>query len=156
METTTLTTLSPEVICLILEHVESGRDLYAFLRASSSIYRPFAASKDLILWNIAKNVMEPEVLVDAIIAVKLRNMECGFDGVWSSYEHISAHTRERLLGGDGKISRPQDWVTSADVSTLRQLQSAVEYFVNGFCSRSLPALSDHANGPSTGMIYARR
>jgi hypothetical protein len=156
MATTTLNDLPGELICLILQQVGSGKDLYAFLRASSKIYGAFSTSKDSILWKISRHSMVPEVLVDAITAVKLRNMECDFREVCSKYYEISALAREKLLTEDDNRSWPKDWITGADLSALTQLQSAVEYFVDEFCSQSLPTLFKHPSHPVRDLSIIER
>jgi hypothetical protein len=100
--------------------------------------------------------MVPEVLVDAITAVKLRNMECAFDEVWPKYHEISALAREKLLTEDGNGSWPKDWIPGADLSALTQLQSAVEYFVGKFCSQSLPTLFKHPSHPVRDLSIIER
>lgn len=140
MAPATLSSLSPELICLILQKVHSGHDLYAFLRTSSYIHQAFAASKDLILWNLARSSMVPEVLVEAVTAVKLRNMECSLHEVDMKFEEISALAAEEIINSSSRRALPHKLMSSADLLTLRQLQSAVEYFIDGYCSCQLPIL----------------
>lgn len=84
--------------------------------------------------------MVPEVLVEAVTAVKLRNMECGFKEVEMKFEDISALAAEELLNSSGRGALPHKLMSSPDLLTLRQLQSAIEYFIDGYCSYQLPIL----------------
>lgn len=135
-----LSSLSPELICLILQKVHSGRDLHAFVQTSSYIYQAFTASKDSILWNLAKCSMVPEVLVEAVTATKLRNMQCGFEEVEINFDEISSLATEVILTGGNKDALPHNLMSSVDILTLHQVQSAVEYFIDGYCSQQLPVL----------------
>jgi hypothetical protein len=151
MASPSLSSLSPELICLILQKVHSGSDLYAFLQKSSYIYGAFTASRDLIIWNLARCSMVPKVLVDAVTAVELRNMECGFDEVEQKNNEISALARDKLLETDGKRPLPQDLISSADLLALRRLQCAIEYLIDGYCSLQLPALFTSSTSAASGL-----
>jgi hypothetical protein len=62
--------------------------------------------------------MVREVLVDAVTAIRLRDMGCGFDEAEQKYNEISALARDKLLDADGKRPLPQDLVSSADLLTF--------------------------------------
>jgi hypothetical protein len=138
MASANLHSLSTELICLILQSIHPGRDLYAFLQASSLAYRAFTAQKDFLLWHLAQCSMVPEVLVLAVTAVKLRNAKCARPGLQRKFKQISALAVEKLLGGHGKPSLPRELMSSADLTRLCQLQSVVEYFIHDYCSQELP------------------
>lgn len=95
--------------------------------------------------------MGPKVLVDAVTAVKLRNTGPGFDEEEMKLNEISALAAERLLGGDGRPSLPRGLMSSADLTTLRQLQSAVEYFIDDYCSQELPVLFNSPSTPASDL-----
>jgi hypothetical protein len=151
MPSTNLFSLSTELICLILQSVHSGRDLYAFLQASSLVYRAFTTSKDSILWHLAQSSMFPDVLVLAVTAVKLRNADFALDETEMKFQQVSALAGETLLGGHGTSLLPRELMSSADLTKLRQLQSAVEYFIHEYCSQELPGLFNSSTTPASDL-----
>ena len=65
------TTLSPELICMILCYLDRPQDLYSVIRASSHMYvGGFVGAKEIILQRIIKNHFGPMVLPDAIVAAR--------------------------------------------------------------------------------------
>ncbi len=48
-------------------------------------------------------------------------------------DELSTLAAKNPLNGDGKQLLPKDLISSADLLALRQLQSAVEYFINVAC-----------------------
>jgi hypothetical protein len=138
MASANFNSLSAELICLILQSIHSARDLDAFLQASSFAYRAFKVQKDLILWHLAQCAMVPEVLMLAVTAVKLRNVDCASNGAEKEFRQISALVADKLLGGHYRPTLPHDLMSSADLARLCQLQSVVEYFIHNYCSQELP------------------
>ena len=148
--------LPPELICLILGEIRSVHHLYLFLRASSYVYRAFISSKDLILWNVERRSIAPSVVIDALIAIKLQQAKCTISELWSEYEEIRELTKEKLLNNGIKITEPQGWISSADLTTLSQVQSTIEYFIDDFSSRKLRTLHHTADGTAMPMADLER
>jgi hypothetical protein len=66
-----LSSLSVEIVCMILFEIDSIRDLYSFIRTSSQMQGAFLGLKEQILSDLLKRVVAPEVLgSDAQIAVR--------------------------------------------------------------------------------------
>ena len=148
--------LSPEIICSILKEIRSVQQLYSFLQTSPYIYRAFQSAKDSILWNVEQRSLATSVLTDALTAVKLQNMKCGFNEVWSKYEEIRAVTKEKLSNNDIANTGPQKWITSTDLITLCRVQSAVNYFIDDFCSRKIPTLHHASTGAAMPISELER
>ena len=151
MASANLHSLSTELICLILQSIHSGRDLYALLQASSLAYRAFAAQKDRILWHLAQYSMVPEVLVIAVTAAKLRHTESAPNQVEKEFKQISALVTEKLLGGHDKASLPRELMSSAELTRLWQLQSVVEYFIHDYCAQDLPVDFSSSSTPAADL-----
>jgi hypothetical protein len=109
MASANFNSLSAELICLILQSIHSARDLYALLYASSFAYRAFKVQKDLILWHLAQCARVPEVLVLAVTAVKLRNVDSASNGAEKKFTQISAYVADKLLGGHYRPTLPHDF-----------------------------------------------
>jgi hypothetical protein len=147
-----LTSLLPELICLILTQLDCA-GIHAVTQTSSYIYRAFTASRDFKLREVARKSLVPEVLVEAVTAVKLRNMECGFGEVEQNSIEIYALARESILSGADTQALLHDFMSSADILGLHQLQSAVEYFVHAYCNRTPPLWPDASNAAACHLSW---
>lgn len=71
MKSDTLSSLPPELICMILGRLRTPRDLYSIIRASPRIYTgAFTGSRETILRDVAQNAFNPTALPDALMAVR--------------------------------------------------------------------------------------
>jgi hypothetical protein len=153
MASTGFFSLSQELICSILKQLRFG-DIYAIIQTSSHLYRTFVASRNNILWDLARTSMEPEVLVEAVTAVKLRNIQCDVD-FGLEFNEISSRAKEISKEG-GRNSVLPDMMSSTDLTMLCQFHLAVEYFIVDYgiqeASNSLSSFNDSTSDLSSSLL----
>lgn len=157
-----LSSLPAELICLILQEINSTRDLYSFIRTSSQIHAAFITLKEQVLSSLLERAVSAEVLRrDAQITLKSSQFpfpkDCRISEnvtQLSAFPHFFQNSEKPDIAEHGfqlELSIP-----------LCKLHSGIEYLVEDYCTyvmrENYAGCLQSPDAPSTNsrMIHRRR
>jgi hypothetical protein len=136
MEEAKFVDLPTELICFILQQLTSLQDLQSIILASAQIHDIFASFKVVILSNLAKNLVPPEVFADALTAVRYALLNIRFRETDVREPEV---VTEFLQVREEVISRPiSNLFSVAESTALCRLHSSNVYFIKQYCADTLP------------------
>lgn len=130
--------LPPELLTLILVQIPSARDLHSLIRASAQCYRIFVLSKKRVLSSLVHHVFLPDVLREAYHVVKA---SC-FDARGGQMEQVVQFME--TFDDDLPWDTPEALIPLSMSIQILQLHRSLDYFVQDFARRSIPALQNCA------------
>ena len=144
MNLTSVDSLSPELVYLILLEVSTLKDLSSIICASAQFYRTFVSFKTTILFTVLQRVIHPDVLSDALAVVAASDITKTIEeGNIELIRPGLLHFLQRY--GENRNKRPyaelRDQYT---LSCLCRLHTTVEFFLSDYINQSLASLCRHS------------
>ncbi len=128
MSKLTLDNMAPALLALVLCAIDSPRDAYSLIAASSAFYRVFASSRERILSAVLKNAILPAALPSALASIYVADIPEG------QTEHLDSFLDSYFAGS---TAFPTEMARITDLSRLHLHASR---FIDDYSSRALRAL----------------